>query len=867
MKKLITLLILLSAAASLSAVDFNYDGINYTILSEDDKTCEVKASEFPIPGTQVEGDIVIPETVEYQGESYTVTRIGKLAFFWCGGLSSVTIPNTVVSIGEAAFEMTGLNSVVLPNSVKELDRAVFNMCRGLYSVTLSESLTTIGQFAFSGCEWLMSIEIPNSVTLIGEGAFAGCSNLTSVTLSESLTSLGKHFERCNNLKSITIPASVTSISEDAFKGMDGLEEIVVAEENETYSSEGCVLYNKDRSTLLRCPPAFEGSFNIPESVTSIQKKAFAECSGLTSVTIPTSVTSIGEYAFNGCTGLTAVVIPDSVTEMGEGVFKDCSGLTSLAIPNSVTEIPSQAFAGCSSLASVKIPDSVVSIGGYAFYGCDDMRSITIPASVTDLGSALEGCSGLKEILVAEGSTTYSSVNGILYNKDRTVLICCPGGIEGSIEILDTATTIGYRAFWCCRGLTSIVIPNTVTEILSAAFNECSGLTYVEIPESVTSIGYGIFMSCSSLTSIEIPNSVTSIGEGAFAYCSGLTSIDIPEGVTSIGALAFNNCSALTSVDIPEGVTSIGEDAFSNCSALTSISIPKSLVEIKDRAFSDCPNISKVQCLALNPPTLGSWIFSDEVYATAELIVPAQSLEKYRTAESWNKFVNISTVSGTVALSHTEVGIAADEVFQLGVYGATGEVKWSTSDPTVAYANECGLVVAMGVAGTAEITATVDGEQVSCTVNVTAQSGQMSLNMLTDGVAADNQPVDIIIESIGGNPPMVNARLIPVGSATVIDWTSSDESVASVDHGLVTVFGTGEVEFGTKTQNGLSKAMIKNIDEGFTSISDVISEGNDVRSGDVYDLTGRRVLVNATPGQLKQLDRGIYIVGGKKVLVK
>ncbi len=843
MKKLITLLILLSAAASLSAVDFNYDGINYTILSEDDKTCEVKASEFPIPGTQVSGDIVIPETVEYQGESYTVTRIGKLAFFWCGGLSSVTIPNTVVSIGEAAFEKTGLNSVVLPNSVKELDQAAFNQCRGLYSVTLSESLTTIGQFAFSGCEWLMSIEIPNSVTLIGEDAFAGCSNLTSVTLSESLTSLGKHFERCNNLKSITIPASVASISEDAFKGMDGLEEIVVADGNETYSSEGCVLYNKDRSTLLRCPPAFEGSFNIPESVTSIQKKAFAGCAGLTSVTIPTSVTSIGEYAFNGCTGLTAVVIPDSVTEMGQGVFKDCSGLTSLAIPNSVTEIPGQAFAGCSSLASVTIPDSVVSIGGSAFYGCDDMRSITIPASVTDLGYALVGCSGLKEILVAEGSTTYSSVNGVLYNKDRTVLICCPGGIEGSIEILDTATTIGNRAFWCCRGLTSIVIPNTVTEILSAAFNECSGLTYVEISESVTSIEYGIFMSCSSLTSIEIPNSVTSIGEAA-----------------------FYDCSALTSIDIPEGVTSIGKAAFSYCSGLTSISIPKSMVEIKDESFINCPNISKVQCLALNPPTLGSWIFSDEVYATAELIVPARSLEKYRTAESWNKFVNISTVSGTVALSHTEVGIAADEVFQLGVYGATGEVKWSTSDPTVAYANECGLVVAMGVAGTAEITATVDGEQVSCTVNVTAQSGQMALNTLADDAAADNQPVDIIIESIGGNPPMVNARLIPVGSCTVIDWTSSDESIASVDHGLVVVNGKGEVDFGVKTANGLEKTVTKDIDNSLSGIVDVVI-GGETQTGDVYDLTGRCILTDATPEQIRQLSRGVYIVGGKKIFVR
>ena len=146
------------------------------------------------------------------------------------------------------------------------------------------------------------------------------------------------------------------------------------------------------------------------------------------------------------------------------------------------------------------------------------------------------------------------------------------------------TSIGERAFWHCKGLTSITIPNSVTSIGEDAFKYCSGLTSITIPNSVTSIGKDAFYGCIGLTSITIPNSVTSIGESAFCFCSGLTSITIPNSVTSIGEDAFSFCDDLTSISIPNSVTSIGKGAFFDCSGLTSITIPNSVTSIGDKAF-------------------------------------------------------------------------------------------------------------------------------------------------------------------------------------------------------------------------------------------------------------------------------------------
>ena len=291
-----------------------------------------------------------------------------------------------------------------------------------------------------------------------------------------------------------------------------------------------------------------------------------------SAVIAEGVTSIGRYAFEGCESLTSVTIPDSVTSIGEYAFCDCTSLTSVTIPNSVTSIGEHAFYYCTSLTSVTIPNSVKSIGDGAF----------------------ASCTSLTGIWAAEGSSHYASdAFGVLFNKDKTTLVQCPGAFSGSYAIPDSVTSIGGAAFEGCRSLTSVTIPNSVTSIGEYAFCNCKSLTSVTIPDGVTRIGVGAFASCTSLTSVTIPDSVTSIGNGAFEFCNSLASVTIPNSVTSIGASAFYGCTSLKSVTIPDSVTSIGEWAFYGCESMTSVTISDSVTSIGDHAFDGCASLTSV----------------------------------------------------------------------------------------------------------------------------------------------------------------------------------------------------------------------------------------------------------------------------------
>jgi len=227
---------------------------------------------------------------------------------------------------------------------------------------------------------------------------------------------------------------------------------------------------------------------------------FYRFTGLTSATIPNSVTSIGENAFGGCNSLTSATIPESVTSIGDAAFAYTS-LTTVTIPNSVTSIGNWAFTQCVHLTSVTIPNSVTSIG-YSAFSYTDLTSVTIPSSVTSIGEvAFNGCPRLTSIEVDESNPAYSSMDGILYDKEKTTLITFPAG----------------------KAVTSLIIPGSVTSIEHHAFYCCHGLTAITIPNSVTSIGDYAFYYC-GFTSITIPNSVTSIGENALGYCTDLTSI-------------------------------------------------------------------------------------------------------------------------------------------------------------------------------------------------------------------------------------------------------------------------------------------------------------------------------------------------------
>lgn len=383
-----------------------------------------------------------------------------------------------------------------------------------------------------------------------------------------------------------------------------------------------------------------------------------------------------EYTYEGQTLTYTVISEDDKTCMTKaGEWPNAGNIVtgSLVIPAmaidgdseySVVTIGDYAFCRCEGLSSVTIPRSVISIGDMAFSSCDNLADVAIPQSVAVIGDApFRFDQSLKKIDVEEGNQNFCSVEGVLFDINKTKLIQFPSGWIGEYSVPNTVTTIGYGAFGGCENLISVTIPNSVVSIGEGAFAVCSNLVSVTISDSVTEIGNSAFTSCENLLSITIPNSVTTIGDHTFSSCSSLLSVSIPESVVKIGGSAFSRCRSLTSVYIPNSVVEIGRFAFGNCSGLTTVVIPEFVSTIGDYAFSECIGLLSVtipgsimnigysafgHCSSLvsvyyaseDPIEADYYTFDSSVYENSTLYVPAAAIEKCRPINPWKNFKNI-----------------------------------------------------------------------------------------------------------------------------------------------------------------------------------------------------------------------------------
>ena len=377
-----------------------------------------------------------------------------------------------------------IKAIVLREGVTRIGDYAFYDCTALTSVEIPEGVTQIGESAFACCQSLESVTIPGSVTEIGEGAFESCDSMLALELASGLKCVGAFaFSECVALRELVLPDTVERIERSAFAGTMALHELV-----------------------------------IPGNVQEIGDNAFNGCIQLSSLTLSEGIRVIEEMAFSNCSDLTKVLIPASVERLGDGVFADCLAMEQISvapenehyvvrddilyskdlsvlvhypaskeeqeftIPEEVRKIAGLAFASNYFLMEVMLGDHLEEVGSYAFARCSSLSFMSLPAQTTRLGvSPFHDCIMLLEIEVDPNNPSYSSIDGVLYNKEQTQLIQYPAGLYDDVyRIPDTVQEIAENAGYDAQKLEVLVIPESVRKIGDMAFAFCDQLRKVEI---------------------------------------------------------------------------------------------------------------------------------------------------------------------------------------------------------------------------------------------------------------------------------------------------------------------------------------------------------------------------------------------------
>ena len=420
----------------------------------------------------------------------------------------------------------------------------------------------------------------------------------SMTQFEIEDNVLKYCKLTNEETEVIIPDGVRIIGGSAFHSHDSLEKIV-----------------------------------LPNGVEAIGDLAFAYCENLKYIYFPEGLKRIEKDAFNGCSKLESITLPDSVEFIGDRCFCRCTGLKFIKLSAQLRVIPMDAFEHCQNLQKIILPEGLQTIKYSAFNDCKKLRTISFPKS---LDTILEnyilfgGCSALESIIVDEDSSSYKSIDGILYSRDCSELICFPQNHPFRYYSVPAGVkNIRMYAFSNCTHLKSITLPDGLQKIEIGAFKKCSNLKQITFGDGLKTIENYVFLGCKKLQNLEIPGSVQNISEQTFDECPAaisiiqsnfdnyyksidgtvftgdgkkllkypVTSIEseyiVPDSVIEIGAYAFNNCRNLKNVILPLNLQKIRKNAFHGCSGIQSIKFPDEIVKIDEVSFEKCTNLEEI----------------------------------------------------------------------------------------------------------------------------------------------------------------------------------------------------------------------------------------------------------------------------------
>lgn len=663
--------------------------------------------------TSVDGKIVAPNSATafnsvllsntYHGDKGVlkfdsdVTKIHSEAFKGCKNIVSITLPNTVETIGDSAFsDCSGLHTILLSESLKDLGTKAFYFCSSLRAINIPNGISEIKEYTFQHCNRMLSVSIPNSVASIKTSAFSGCSSLERVGVGNGLAEIDSYaFQHCESLSrvdisdlsawcrisfsgedsnplkyahnlylngdlitSLIVPSDIVELKSYAFYGLTSLKEVSIGSNVANIGNDvfyGCtakLIVNSDVLVMDRSSGAISNgdklwgsSFSeivIGDEVTRIGNAAFYGYSSLTKVSISENVQSIGEYAFRDCANLKSVSIPKSVTSVSKQAFYGCSSLVNVILPDGVEQIGDSAFALCSSLENIVIGNKVLGIGESAFSDCTSLTGITIPNSVTSIGkNAFANCTSVTDVYIGSGVTHIWS----------GAFDSCAGNLTINSN-LNTNASSGSDGAFCNNKWSNVIIGEGVTSISPYAFYNCSYLNSITIPQSIKSIGLYAFEGCNNLSvvnlsdlkswcEVDIKNYYSSIfspfSYGAKLYLNNeeVSVLTIPEGVTSIKQGVFKGCSSITEVIIPDSVTSIEKFAFFSCQSLAKVTLGKNVSSVGERAFDYCSLLTSIYCKPTTPPAIyySSSTGSFPFNANLKIYVPRNSYSSYRQYSS------------------------------------------------------------------------------------------------------------------------------------------------------------------------------------------------------------------------------------------